>query len=403
MEFERAIFRVYDKFMENLISDEDDDVSPTKSCLLFERIVSCIAFILLFILVFLHMSFVGSSGCLPRILSQIPNDSYDNNSTKYVYSSALQLRNDQILGIDIDTNFISSSNAYLDNKIDSQFFNSLLKVYFPWNLHDMKLEKNKQHNNFYQYFSSSKKSLSIADNTSNSNSSSISSIHNTTKHKFDFQFAFQIGILALSQEIRDSHNFTTINITLTDSDDDCFGNSFTKTLIPWGGIDIILKNFIQSTFEREGTLVSQTGDYSNWSKAEMSTSLHPPSILKSLSLKFSVLLISLCSFFMISSITALLVRILISSGVVLIFPLFYALQRFNFHAINWRLISLSYPWIGIPIEMIRARNRSATPFIMAHLIRIILFYLLYEACQVSIFTVSNMCFVLTNIYFIVCI
>eukprot|EP01035_Chromulina_nebulosa_P018789 gene18789-24556_t len=86
---------------------------------------------------------------------------------------------------------------------------------------------------------------------------------------------------------------------------------------------------------------------------------------------------------MLSTISALLVRILISSGVVLLFPLFWIVQRFTSHGISWRIISLSYPWIGIPIEVLRSRNQSIEPFIIAHICRIIVYYVLYEAAQLA--------------------
>ena len=65
------------------------------------------------------------------------------------------------------------------------------------------------------------------------------------------------------------------------------------------------------------------------------------------------------------------------------------------------IIRLSYPWIGIPMEMLRARNQSTTPFLIAHITRydgtspvlrlnltpvvtcrVVIYYVFYEACQV---------------------
>jgi len=43
---------------------------------------------------------------------------------------------------------------------------------------------------------------------------------------------------------------------------------------------------------------------------------------------------------------------------------------------------LSYPWIGVPLEILRARNQSATPFIIAHLSKVFVYYFLYQATQV---------------------
>ena len=75
-----------------------------------------------------------------------------------------------------------------------------------------------------------------------------------------------------------------------------------------------------------GTLVSSTGDYYSW----YSSDIYPyHTVLGWLGFKLGVLLASLFAFFFLSSVTALLVRVLISSGVVLLFPMFWALQYFG--------------------------------------------------------------------------
>jgi len=89
------------------------------------------------------------------------------------------------------------------------------------------------------------------------------------------------------------------------------------------------------------------------------------------------------SFMFLSTTTALIVRILIGSGVVLLFPVFWILHLFGVQIINTRILSLSYPWIGVPMEMLRARNQSTLPFIMSHIFRVIIYYVMYEACQMS--------------------
>lgn len=37
--------------------------------------------------------------------------------------------------------------------------------------------------------------------------------------------------------------------------------------------------------------------------------------------------------------------------------------------ISTRVISMSYPWIGLPMEMFRANNQSSVPFILSHITR----------------------------------
>jgi hypothetical protein len=62
---------------------------------------------------------------------------------------------------------------------------------------------------------------------------------------------------------------------------------------------------------------------------------------------------------------------------------FWILHLFGVQIINTRILSLSYPWIGVPMEMLRARNQSTMPFIMSHIFRVVIYYVMYEACQMS--------------------
>jgi len=122
--------------------------------------------------------------------------------------------------------------------------------------------------------------------------------------------------------MRSEHGFDLFNVTLAGTE--CFGGVVTMALIPLGGIDTVVKNFLQNTFKQEGAVISGTGDYYTWSMQDIR--LASLSLLDRASFKLMVLAMSCFSFFFVSTVTALLVRILISSGVVLLFPVFYIIQ-----------------------------------------------------------------------------
>lgn len=90
---------------------------------------------------------------------------------------------------------------------------------------------------------------------------------------------------------------------------------------------------------------------------------------------------SALAFLLISATTAIIVRVLMTSGVVILFPVFICLRRLGMRALQFRLLSLSYPWLGVPIQRLRARRKPLLPFIMAHLVRVFVFYFMYEASQ----------------------
>lgn len=108
MEFERAIYRVYERSIDNLRENEFE--GSGKFCKLIEYLVlgGCIfSFVVLMIL---HMSYVGSPGCLPQVLSQY---AHSQNLTKF------ELKSDEILGIDVDYRFSTRVAAAQREQVNS--------------------------------------------------------------------------------------------------------------------------------------------------------------------------------------------------------------------------------------------------------------------------------------------
>lgn len=89
------------------------------------------------------------------------------------------------------------------------------------------------------------------------------------------------------------------------------------------------------------------------------------------------------AFFALSTITALLVRVLISSGVVVLFPIFWFVEALGFrNLLNTHVMAVTYPWLGIPLEILEGARVSTVPFILGHLTRVIIFYVLYQCAQI---------------------
>lgn len=62
---------------------------------------------------------------------------------------------------------------------------------------------------------------------------------------------------------------------------------------------------------------------------------------------------------------------------------FYAIQLFGAdgNLLHPRIISLSYPWIGIPMEIFRDNGVSSVPFLAAHFTRLVVYYFMFQATQ----------------------
>jgi len=180
----------------------------------------------------------------------------------------------------------------------------------------------------------------------------------------------------MPQSMLNAHNFKIINISMI-GQPRCYGDAFAQALIPFGGYDTVIQNNLMTTLKKGGVLVTALDNYYIWSTSDI-VMFH--SVADWITLKISIVVQSLFAFFAISCVTALLVRVLISSGVVLVFPIFW---MFGIPVINNRIIALSYPWLGVPIELMRTSNLSPAPFIISHLCKVIIYYLLYEAAQLA--------------------
>lgn len=66
--------------------------------------------------------------------------------------------------------------------------------------------------------------------------------------------------------------------------------------------------------------------------------------------KLNVFLSSFWAFFFTATVTSIIVRMLISSGVVIMFPIFMCMRRMGVN-VDMHILALSYPWLGVPVEV----------------------------------------------------
>jgi len=386
MEFERAIYRVYERCLDGLREDQDEHGNASmKSCKFLELISFCFGVFLLFTLVFLHTEFVGSAGCLPSLLSVATaplNNTYDAD---YPYLHA-----DQILYINIDKRF-QPEQALDEENERSQGINvesasvlrglsKLTKMVLP-NTHSSRhlTSVPPPHSEYISLRGTHLLNTTTPTNiTVPSNTTGTSGDKSVTylEPSYDYKFTYNSGLLLLPYQELKEHQYVTVNVSLLG--ESCYGGSVSQSLIPLGGIDTVVVNALMNTVKQPGHVFTSAGDYFRWTDSDLQPYSNP---LEWFQFKLLIVCYSLFAFFFLTTITALLVRILISSGVVLIFPIFWMLQLFGFAPLNLRIVAISYPWIGLPLEVIRSRNQSITPFILGHISRVVIYYFLYQATQ----------------------
>ncbi|CAN0297704.1 unnamed protein product, partial [Ectocarpus fasciculatus] len=134
---------------------------------------------------------------------------------------------------------------------------------------------------------------------------------------------------------------------------------------------------------RTPPLSEKTGGEWMWAR-DSSPSSGLMRVLSAVAFKSQVVVRSLMAFVLMSTVTALTVRTLLSSGVVIMFPMVMLLERMGLQGVDLQqMLALSYPWLGLPIEHLRNRNKPVGPFIMGHIMQMVVFYTVYNACLLA--------------------
>jgi len=219
-----------------------------------------------------------------------------------------------------------------------------------------------------------------------SSSSGNSSSSNSTDVVFnpDYIFTSNAPLLYLDSDFLARHEVKRINVTL---DEMCVtkgpGLGFVVGAVV-GDLDTIIINMLMATFRSDGVVRNmRTNETWSW----RGSSLPPVGGYSVFSLdgwvfRVFALLRSLSAFFFLSGTTAIVVRMLMTSGVALMYPLFFCLRRMGVTGLSTRVLTRSYSWLGVPLERLRARGKPLAPFVLAHLSKVLVVYVMYEACQV---------------------
>ena len=346
-EYERSVFRVYERCMDGMVAQrEGEENANVKACRLMGYALAVLLAFSLFVVVHLHQTFAGAAGlnCLPELLAQSRaasgyyNESYLLNVSNTSTSQQL-LASDEVLFIDVDRDVYIPAVGQAGLRGETEFDDRRRRLasigVAAWvrtlsttitvqssttekateessGEDDVKDTGDDDNPNGTDFSNSTDEAI----NSSSSSSSSSSAIH-------DFKFAFDVGVFVLPSDVRKDHGFKSFNVTLGGSQ--CFGSAFTMGVLPMGGMDSIVMNMLSKTFEGKGgnLLAAQTGGYYAWSAEDLAPYT---GLVEWANFKLGVLVATLLGFFLLSTISALLVRVLISSGVVLLFPFLKLVQ-----------------------------------------------------------------------------
>ena len=200
---------------------------------------------------------------------------------------------------------------------------------------------------------------------------------------FEPQYEFSVTgpILYLSEEKRTKHQFRALNVTL---EGDCIGSYWLASLV---GMDTVVINQLMFALESDGMVQNlKSGEFWNWHGSRIASNklckVYKNFFWWLLDRSTTLIYIGFV-FAVMSGVTAVMIRILVSSGVVFVFPIFFCIRRFLLRDLDMRLLMLSYPWLGVEMNHIMREGKPIVSFLCSHFMYLITFYIIYEISQMS--------------------
>lgn len=191
-----------------------------------------------------------------------------------------------------------------------------------------------------------------------------------------FEFVVSPSLIDVPDELRKRFGMPVLNISLPVF---CGGqDSFTASIVGMSvSDDTFVINQLMYSLRSSGYLKNlMTGEVWAWPAGITDSENY---VLQ----RIVALIASLLAFAVLSGTTSIMVRVFVVSGVGIVFPMWYCLNACGARVISRTVLSMSYPWIGTHVEVYRRQRRSSAPLIAAHLIALIVVYMMYESVQAS--------------------
>jgi len=204
----------------------------------------------------------------------------------------------------------------------------------------------------------------------------------------DYTLARDLHLLALDDAFLSEHRVRAYNVSVSMRCLDAasaLAQVFHRYIL---GYDTPLTNQAMEALGSSGALRNDhTNIITRWRRSDarrrrLSQRLGAEAAFKWLFRRAGVAVTSLLAFFLLSTVTAAVLRVLVASGVCGAFALWYLLSSTRFaQRLDFQALARAYPWLGAPLELLRAQGREGTSLLCAHAVRVIVAYALYESAQ----------------------
>lgn len=213
-----------------------------------------------------------------------------------------------------------------------------------------------------------------------------------------YRFSKEEALLQLDDALLSWYNISIINVTLTESCLSSGKDGVPKTKLQklaqklsqiYDFNPVIINQFMYGIKNQRGLNYSDGFVQNMITNLQLSYSrfsLHFHHLVSTsfgykIALKLLVLLQSFLCYICVTSVTALVVRTLTSSGILTLYPVLALFRCFGVD-VDDQILEYSHPWIGVARRQIERRgSHKMSQFVSAHIFRLMLIYGMYEACQ----------------------
>ncbi|CAE7811437.1 unnamed protein product [Symbiodinium sp. CCMP2592] len=205
-----------------------------------------------------------------------------------------------------------------------------------------------------------------------------------------YRFALDREIVQMHKPVFEKHNFEVRNVSLAQA---CLAplTPLADALHFFNAWDGLVINELAYSLRSRGYLERMDGDEVleawAWTKEQVE-SPNPEqgrSWLASLFRKLLILLGSLLSFALISAVTGLFIRIAVHGSAVLMFPLALVAQTMGLSSsrMSINVLSRSFPWIGVHVDVLRRGGRPVWPLLRSHMAFLLVQSFAYLSCNLA--------------------
>lgn len=364
MEFERALFRIHQRTLQS---------EPVRQVRLFsERWLPWIAAVLILCLVILHTGFVGQARCLPLALQHA--------GLWNVTADQPALPEDALLSLTV-----TEGEELLDTGI---------RLHMPTPAGTAPPAAAAAAGAVAGGGASGGGGFAVAAENSTvlaAGASSRAAISPDPRSVVvAYRFAFDREVILLRPSIFEGHHFELRNVSISER---CLAPSrlVGEALRLFDAFDGVIINELAYTFRSRGYLERVLGsvELESWAwSAEQVETAYPKkgrSFLGALLQKAQLLLKSAFTFVLISSISGFFIRVAVNGSAVLMFPIALMAQAWGSASgrTSMSILTRSFPWIGVHVEVLRRAGRPLAPLFRSHLVFLFFQSFAYLSCNLA--------------------